>query len=327
VTNKQGLVLNMDIKNEDLTFVIQGPIIKGSDNLTTSSLVNEVEKFYPGSVIILSTWKEQDLSEFRGRVQLIESVDPGGQVGWLQSGTQNNVNRQIVSTINGLCAVKTRYAIKIRTDAIIKGDQVRKLLIKRPQRSMDTDFDILRELVIISNVTSYNPRFQIRRIHHPCDWFFAGLTQDLLNIWNIPLMPQEWFQWFSQEGTRSIGALNTDQDCRFDPEEYIWSQFLGKNQRIQFENSFDVTDANLQCSEKYIARNLQIYPNSFLGIDSMTHPESSKILPFSYSTFDYKIMARKYGIKINLFIDVYAIKVYLLRLKIICQLIWRKILH
>jgi hypothetical protein len=165
----------------------------------------------------------------------------------------------------------------------------------------------------------------MKRIHHPCDWFFAGLTQDLLEIWDIPLMPKEWFQWFTQSGRLKLDTLTADQNCRFDPEEYIWSRFLSKHKQIQFDHSFDVTDANLQSSEQYVARNLQIFPNKFLGIDSLSHPQLGKVLPFSYSTHDNKLLARKYGIKNDLYLDWYSIKVYLLRLKILCKTIQRKI--
>ncbi|CAN2170144.1 WavE lipopolysaccharide synthesis [Candidatus Nanopelagicaceae bacterium] len=304
------------IGNPDVTFVIQGPLMTGTNDQNTRSLIKAIEQHFVGSPIIFSTWKSQEMSGFGENTKTVFSDDPGAHIGWRHSVTWNNVNRQIVSTVRGLNQVKTPYAVKLRSDTTIVNNNLISLMKKRPTRSNQTKFDLLEEIVIASNVTSYNPNFQIRRIHHPCDWIFAGLTEDLKKIWNVPLMPEEWFQWFTDNNQKDASGIHADQVCRFDPEEYVWSSFLKKYIDIEFENSFDFSISKLEISESLIARNLQMHPIKSLGMRFSKHADSSRVLPFSYSPYDWRKIAKKNSIHIVQYVDFYSFKVFLLRLKI-----------
>jgi hypothetical protein len=318
--------MNRKICNEDLTFVIQGPIINQANLPVTENLIKDVKKFFPGSAIILSTWDYEDTNSFEEFVPVVKSPDPGGQIGWLTSGTINNVNRQIVSTYTGLQNVKSKYGVKLRSDMSIKNNKILHQLNSRVNRLQISDWDVLTELVLITNVTSYNPRFLRRRIHHPCDWFYAGLTTDLMQIWNIPLMPQEWFTWFTGPNNSTIESIKNDQICRYDPEEYVWSRLLEKQVALQFSDSFDVTDENIEVSEVFIARNLQLTTNTNLGIRSTTHPNANSLLPFSYTPFDWVKIATKNNVNSIKFPDIYSIRVYISRFGIMLKIMARKLI-
>ena len=304
------------IGNPDVTFVIQGALMNGTNDRDTPNLIKAIERHFVGSPIIFSTWKSQDMNGFGESAQIVLSDDPGAHIGWRHSLTWNNVNRQIVSTVRGLNQVKTPYAVKLRSDAVIANSNLISLMRKRPTRSNKSKFDLLEEIVIASNVTSYNPKFQIQRIHHPCDWLFAGLTEDLKKIWNVPLMPEEWFRWFTGDNQKDASGMHADQICRFDPEEYVWSSFLRKYIDIEFENSFDFSISKLEISESLIARNLQIHPMKYLGMRSSKHAHLPRVLPFSYSPYDWRKIAKKNQIYIVQYVDFYSLKVFLLRLKI-----------
>lgn len=110
------------IEGHEITFVVQGPvqIFDGRDQPenATELCISSIRKYFPDSTILLSTWHEQDLSGLDFD-ELVENEDPGP----LDYGPiRGNINRQIVSTRNGLQNVKTKWAAKIRSDHFFQRD-------------------------------------------------------------------------------------------------------------------------------------------------------------------------------------------------------------
>ena len=102
------------MKDKQITFVLQGPVV---EDITKLSIQN-IRRLFPNSKIILSTWKKQNLCGISVD-RIIENDDPGSTVmAYDKRGNARttNVNRQIYSTIQGLKAVKTEFAVKMRTD-------------------------------------------------------------------------------------------------------------------------------------------------------------------------------------------------------------------
>jgi hypothetical protein len=103
--------------HSDITFVVQGPIIP---DVTLSCLLS-IRRNFPASPIILTTWKGHDASSLIFD-ELVYSDRPGFFYYSDRAGErQNNVNRQIVSTLAGLQRVKTEYVFKLRTDFSLSG--------------------------------------------------------------------------------------------------------------------------------------------------------------------------------------------------------------
>ncbi|WP_026025139.1 WavE lipopolysaccharide synthesis family protein, partial [Enterovibrio norvegicus] len=115
----------LSIPNKDISFVVQGPV-QASDARkqipgVTKRTLDSIRQYFPGSSIVLSTWKGQAL-EGLDFDKLIELDDPGQNSVFNNDIEQKlNNNRQLYSSHMGLTSVKTKYAVKMRSDNVLIG--------------------------------------------------------------------------------------------------------------------------------------------------------------------------------------------------------------
>lgn len=130
----------------------------------------------PCAKIILSTWEGSDI-EGLDFDEAVLSADPGGFPAQnIKNPVICNVNRQIVSTRNGINAVDTPYAAKLRTDFCIEHSGFLDWFFRYSEK------DNVEHRVIVSDKFTRNPRIvtrRIRRAFHPSDIFLFGYTEDL----------------------------------------------------------------------------------------------------------------------------------------------------
>lgn len=166
--------------NTEIAIVIQGPIV--SENQTTVRIMNFYQEKYPDALVVISTWANtpsEHLQPFlqlsnKGNFKLILNDDP-------EFPGTFNINRQIVSTLNGLKAVADKtYAIKTRTDQVLTDPRLMcnlDLLHKIYSESAKRDAKI-----IVSSLNTF-----AFRLYGASDMFQFGLTGDLINFWEQPL--------------------------------------------------------------------------------------------------------------------------------------------
>ncbi len=123
----------------DLSFVIQGPVQAAPDRPQaegiTAQCLASVRKFFPRSRIILSSWEGQHVAGLDFD-ELVLSPDPGPVILRGPEGPlwKENLNRQLVSTRNGLRQVKTRRDCKLRSDMRLLGRDFAEIDQKYPLR-------------------------------------------------------------------------------------------------------------------------------------------------------------------------------------------------
>lgn len=305
--------MNLNIKDEELTFVVQGPIDATTNLKSVQELMKDLALFFPNSPIIISTWDCVEAKRLPGDVKVVINQDPGAEIVVDKTNTLNNVNREIISTINGLKEVRTRYSVKLRSDLRVRNSGILKALNSRPSRVVSTVYDVLQEFVLITNVTTVNPRYRMRLPHHPCNWFFAGLTTDLRKIWGIPLMPLEWFRWFESNPWPKDNWHQESYLSLYRPESYIWSSFIRSYKSLVFSHCFDSSEENVRESEAYLARNLQMLTNHKLGIYSSKHKNSKVWLANCYTPKEWKAMQIQRGIDVKDIWDLESIFFHLIR--------------
>jgi hypothetical protein len=281
----------------DVTFVVQGPILENHKQKITGNLIHSIRKYFPESKILLSTWVGENTKSLPLVEKIIYSSDPGAAVFLEQPRTFNNVNRQIVSTKRGLDEVNTKYAIKIRSDLILKNNKLLNSLSYLDPSDRNTEYKYLNSYVLVTNQTSVNPRKLYRYPFAICDWFWAGRTKDLLDIWDIKLMPEDWFRYFEEEEV--LAEHGSRYLSRYFPETYITSTFIRKKKKIEFENSFDISQNNIELSEDIIANNFIIKSNWQLGIRSQKHHKPLRVLIPMYTFSDWRKMAITRNIKVK----------------------------
>ncbi|MEJ6121845.1 WavE lipopolysaccharide synthesis family protein [Vibrio sp. 2-Bac 85] len=176
----------------DITVVVQGPVQALSDRNQeegiTYKCLKSIRQHLPGAKIILSTWRDQILDGL-DYDQLVLCDDPGSNIRQYKlDGTPKyyNNNRQIVSSYEGLKKVETKYAMKLRSDNYLTSNNFVELQ-KTFQKRCET-YRFLQERVVMSNVFARQYSKGHRVAFHLNDFFYFGLRQDLLTLWDLPLV-------------------------------------------------------------------------------------------------------------------------------------------
>ena len=143
--------------------------------------------------------------------ELILNKDPGFFYYSKQPGIrENNVNRQIVSTLAGLKVVKTKYVMKLRTDFRLTGSDFLKYF--ETQLKFNSDFRIFKHKVLACCYFTRNPRDKnYPYAYHPADIAFFGLTEDVIKLFASSILKHKDI-YSSQESLREIINLLNEKD-------------------------------------------------------------------------------------------------------------------
>jgi hypothetical protein len=161
--------------DESIGVVIQGPIVKNFTFKMCSYLI----KTYPKVKMVLSTWEDEDVSEFHKLLgenfEISQSRRP------LSSGP-SNINLQILSTIAGinrLSKFECTHILKTRTDVFLGNPQFLNYLswMKRKGDS---------QAIVFSSFNSF-----LFRLYSPTDQVMFGTAADIARYWSIDLVDQE----------------------------------------------------------------------------------------------------------------------------------------
>lgn len=249
---------------ENITVVVQGPVqtLKGRTQEAgiTHKCLSSVRQHLPGAIIILSTWPEQQLSGL-DYDQLVISEDPGSNIRSFHSDGRPqhyNNNRQIVSTLAGLKQVKTPYAIKLRSDNYLIGNQFVRMQQRYPKRC--DSHRLFRERVVVSNVFTRKYAKGFRVAFHLSDFFYFGLTEDLLAIWDLELLKDVTTD-------EAADAKNASRGLLIDCTQMFWLKTLKKfDPSIRLDGLLDNAPETLEKSDIYYANNLIIAEPDALGL-------------------------------------------------------------
>lgn len=260
----------MLVDRKDITVVIQGPIdwsvTKKFARPTTLVLTRSLRRLLPDARIVLSTWQGQRV-EGLDYDTVIFSPDPQAQGAW-PSYTPNNVNRQIISTVAGLKAATTTFALKIRTDLVLTG--VEFLNIFEALKPLGGSEDLFDYPVLANNLTSRKTSAVVARIpdqplpFHPADHFHFGLRTDLLRLWDVPLQTEEdafFFMDITQPNRWRGHELS-----RLAPEQHLLTNALRKKMPIDILHYADARPDVIAMSDYIMSTNFCFVPDRQLPI-------------------------------------------------------------
>jgi hypothetical protein len=199
----------------------------------------------------------------------------------------------------GLKKATRPYAIKIRTDSKFI---TRALLDQDEQKHCARRKRIFAEPVISAELYSRNPRkLDCTLLFHPSDFFFFGLTTDLLDLWDIPLyddamVTKEWETW------------------RYAPEQYLWVCFLNKHgYKVCLKHCSDFSFWKAWQSEQTLMSNLAILSEEQLGV-KFSLPNTGLHYPHTiYTNLEWQAIAQQQDSFFASFIR--AAKLSILRLR------------
>jgi hypothetical protein len=253
------------MKVKDISIVVQGPVL--GEGITKRCL-DSIRSHFAGAEVILSTWEGEGTKGLPYDI-LIENEDPGAQTCHERLPLLNNVNRQIVSTREGLKRATRPYAIKVRSDILFTGTGFLEFFGKYSARCAEWSF--LRERVINCSVFAQNPRRHFPFPYHPSDWFFFGLRDDVLAIWDIPLASEQEISHWYDNRSRPVVDLFPHLQSRYCPEQYVWISYLRKHLDVDIDYIWDCSNYKIEQTETIFANNLIFLEPDRIGIRSLKH--------------------------------------------------------
>lgn len=175
------------ISPSDITIVFQGNVSASTGGDSFRSCLEITRATLPGAKVILSTWRGVKVPKSIVVDEVVRSKDPGAlpPIKFDDVGS-NNINRQIVSTLAGLRAVKTKYAIKLRTDSFLEHDGFLKNYVK-----FNEQFPSGSDRILASSFFTIDPFVFEHMPFHASDWFHFSTTSELIKYWSRPLVTQE----------------------------------------------------------------------------------------------------------------------------------------
>lgn len=253
---------NHRIKAEEITVVLQGSTLgEYKYNKSAELAICSIRKVMPKCKIILSTWEseKENIPKNLKVDKIILNKDPGYQTrDCTPDGKPNNVNRQIVSTINGLKKVETKYALKMRTDFMMKNCNFLKYFDK--YQKFDKKYQIFEKKILCIMPGTRKPKAKHFNLpFHISDQVTFGQTKDMIKLFDIPLVTDEEFKWFI---IHSEFMPDTFARNRYNAEQSIWINCLRKNNvDVKCKYSTHVNDEIVEQSDRYFVNNF--YPITF----------------------------------------------------------------
>lgn len=257
---------NTPINFSDISVVVQGAIDKKVTKLCTAS----IRRFLPGCSIILSTWEGQETRDIDCDC-LIENEDPGskenGVIKPFDVNFNNNVNRQLISTSNGLKRVRTKYALKMRSDMIITTNEFLKYFERYPCST--NELKLFEHKVMVSDMYTKVKHGSVDNSEeqffptpfHVSDFFFFGEVNDLKKYFlKTKVMRKEKMGSFQDlvypERKEKYKCV---WNYQFGPEQFLAISALRENGfNIEMRDWTDWSDEYIEMSRKFIMNNFII---------------------------------------------------------------------
>ncbi len=291
------------IDSSEISIVIQGPIYKDS----TSLVCKKMRELFPNAEIILSTWEGSNLTDLDYDIVLLNK-DPGGTLLFKDQKLLNNLNRQILSSSNGIKKATRKYCLKWRTDLLLKDDKFLQHFDKYPERNPKWKFFKKRVLVHYPTLPYIYPL-------SPTDISCFGLTEDVLTYWNLPLQPKEEANYFMDHPFPQDTLIDYQPVItKRGSEGYIWYNVLKKFEdkfgKVNSDWGFELNKELLDLSELSIVNNLQVVERNDFDFEALEHPYLLRAEKTFVTEDLYQYWYKKWCLKS---VPVYDIDYYILK--------------
>lgn len=178
-----------------MDIVLQGPV-----NGYTWEIVNDYLGLEFVDGIVISTWEGQEIPSLPDRVVVALSED-------VENPGTGNVNRQMVSSLNGMKRVESEFSVKLRSDQRISLGSFR-MMKSFYDEWKESEFSGAKNRICVAS--------NFRRFpFHPCDHLYWGNTQDLIDVFSAPHNPTQ-------------PTSNPDYSVCIRPETYIASNYCAR---------------------------------------------------------------------------------------------------
>lgn len=238
-------------------------VVQGPRTPVTEQTLSGIRLHLPGARIVMSTWDGTDIDGL-DIDDLVVCPDPGAMDCAAMPGLPGppiNANRMIRSTFAGLGAVDRPFVVKVRTDAIVEHAGVLTWIAALPPAV--GEWAIFSHVVGVSSVFTRNPLKTPLGSYHPADTVQFGQTSDLLQLWDVPMMPDSDANFFPDPSARPTWS-GTSQ--RYYPEQWVFLCALRRHHTVDFEHNGAFTAATISASNRALAQNFLVAEPWQMGI-------------------------------------------------------------
>lgn len=266
------------IESKDISFVIQGAINKKE----TPKCLKSIRRFFPDAEIILSTWKDSDISGLDYDIVVLNQ-DPGAIIieEFSHKVVYNNMNRQLLATKEGLKKASRKYAMKLRSDLILTSDKFLKYFDEFQNRT-DNYKLFERKIIVPALFTRFNikcgkPYERVKIPFHVSDWWLFGLREDLNKYFlDTELVEEPYFtRYFNYEENKNKITPYGKAKFKFSPEQYFgYSCFARNFDDIYMEDAADYSDDLMEKFRECLVNNFIVLEFAQSGIYLNKYPYS-----------------------------------------------------
>lgn len=291
---------------DNVSFVFQGSYLYNRSYECVINNIVRVRKVYPKSQIILSTWSIDNINDEiilnaanEIDVIVIFNPDPGsliyrdGKHQW-----KTNINRMLLSSLNGIRRADRYYVVKLRTDSFLYNNNLKKILSKKylidKRFERDNEFSIFDERIINCNLFARNSRSYKPYLFHPGDIMLLGKKEDLSKLFSAPLAEENIFNPIFDFSIFSL--------MKYVPEQYFWVYCINKkNQGNVFLGNGYSNKYSRVLSEKYYINNFIPFDCNQLGFtwDKYNSKYNNKGKGTIYYFYDWLKLNRIYNYRKN----------------------------
>jgi len=254
---------------KDLTFLIHGGGLSGETyGVTTSrptqALILSIRKYFPESVLMISTWDSEPYKKYNQYVdQIMIGPDPGVTWASKELKTQSAINRHIISSKNGLGIVVTKYVVLIRHDVIFENAKLKSFLTKHFSNKKNKS----KIVALAGGTLDEYSRLRKPFVFHICDFLYIGRTDKIKSLFDIAneidcFYPEMYFEKFNKPIFKDE-RFNDSYLQRWIPESFVIKQFAARLGYVIPLSSYDF-------SEKYKLVSQQLIKDHFYLIDKKT---------------------------------------------------------
>jgi hypothetical protein len=238
--------LKDDVFNS-ISVVVQGDIIGQQTDSYQAQLtlqcLQSVKRLLPQAELILSTWNGSRVEHLPHDKLVLNDLP--NEVGGRHNAHVNHVNRQIISTYNGLKAATKKYVVKLQSNCqLIDTDFIH--FMREYERTEAYRF--LEKRVLITSVCSKNPR-KSGSLMHPGSIVQVGLLEDLLKLWNVPIITEPVKQ------------------VAFNADEYLWLSFCKvQGLNVRYGDVLIPPASAVLAAEQSLVNNFVVVKSTDMGI-------------------------------------------------------------
>lgn len=281
------------IESKDISFVVQGAINKKE----TPKCLKSIRKYFPNAEIILSTWEDSDISDLDYDIVVLNQ-DLGAVIieEFSHKIVYNNMNRQLLTTKEGLKKASRKYAMKLRSDLIITTDKFLEYFDKFPERTQNYNL-FKRKILAPALFTRFDYRFgkQYKKLttpFHISDWWLFGLREDIETYFldTKPADEPYFTKYFEQKENEHKISPYGKIKFKFAPEQYFGYECFSRNyDDIYMEDAADCTDELMEKSRECLVNNFIIleYKQSGIYLNKYPYSKNEKFSGDQYTGLYY----------------------------------------